>query len=174
MAEEQRDAACAGAEVQDAQFVGQVGRITYEFSKMCYGGCCVLSVMAMSFWRLRVQRAISHRGMSTPGLHFISRSPKYSVPSRYCSGLPLTLSLTSWPSSAPLASASPRARRAFATFSTCSRSHRSSFCAVCKSRQGARRAGRNGSIVRALRSSAVGTRGMSLATPWSRAGEGYR
>lgn len=115
-----------------------------------------------------MRRSGSYRGMSTPGLHLISRSPKNSVPSRYCSGLPLALSLTNCPKSALLASVSPFARRAFATTSTCSRSHRSSFWAVWRSRQGASRAGRSGSIVRALRSSAVGMRGMSLVSTWLR------
>lgn len=58
---------------------------------------------------------------------------------------------------------SPLARRALATFSTCSRSHRSSFWAVWRSRQGARRSGKKGSIARAFRRSAVEMRGMSSA-----------
>jgi hypothetical protein len=106
---------------------------------------------------------LSYRGISTPGLHCISKSPKNSVPKMYCSGLPDALSLTSCLKYEPLASMSPRARRAFARLSACSRSHRSSARAACRSRQGGRRAGNSGSMACALRRSAVGMRGMAMA-----------
>jgi hypothetical protein len=110
----------------------------------------------------------THLGMSAPGLHRISRSPKCSVPSMYCKGFPNALSRTSWCRNAPLANISPRARRALAILFTCSRSHRNSFWAVCRSRQGARRAGRNASIARAWRRSALGMRGILVVEAWWR------
>ena len=104
----------------------------------------------------------SYLGISTPGLQRISKSPKYSLPSKYCSGFPDALSLTSRCRRGRLAIVFPLARRALATCSTCSRSHRSSLRAASRSRHGARRAGRKESIAYALRRSRVGMRGMSI------------
>ena len=130
---------------------------------MCDGSCCIwpMPKLATIAWRPRALATL-YLGISTPGLQSISRSPKCSLPSRYCSGFPRPLSWTSRRRKARLATVvSPRAPRASATCSTCSRSHRSSLRAVPRSRHGARRAGRRESIACALRSSDLGMRGMS-------------
>jgi hypothetical protein len=130
--------------------------------KRCVTEAAVSALFVISYTLLRVVY-ITYLGISTPGLQRISRSPKYSLPRRYCSGLPDALFFTNSRSNEALDNSSPRARRAFATLSTCSRNHRNSFCAAWRSRQGARRAGRKGSIACALRMRDVGMRGIAIA-----------
>jgi hypothetical protein len=95
----------------------------------CVIEAAVSCLLVSQLYRLQTCTT-AYRGMSTPGLHRISRSPKYSVPNKYCSGFPDALSFTRRRSNVSLANELPFARRVFATCSTCSRSHRSSFCAV--------------------------------------------
>jgi hypothetical protein len=100
----------------------------------------------------------TYRGMRTPGLHLISRSPKNSVPSIYCRGSPLARLFTycckrclSLPVSACCEAT---------TSAACSPSHLSSFRDDCKSLQTGRRGGNRRSIRRAWRRSVGGMRGM--------------
>lgn len=162
MVEEEWYAAGSCTEVQHAQFFGEILRIAYQARQMRDRSRCVLPARAGQLTSDPKSSLYTNLGISTPGLHVISKSPKYSVPKMYCNGFPETLCFTRSRSSVPLASVTPWARRAFVIPSTCSRSHRSSFCAARRSRQGLRRAGRKGSKAWAFRRSELGMRGMAV------------
>jgi len=100
-------------------------------------------------------------GIRTSGLHSISSSPKYSVPSIYCNGSPLARRLT-YCCSRLFSSLRPCLE---ATSAACSPSHLSSFCDEGKSRHTGSRDGNRGFRRLASRSKVGGMRGMRSRSP---------
>jgi hypothetical protein len=99
------------------------------------GGGSLLPDSAISVHRCpRKHTGEAHLGISTPGRHSSSRSPKYSVPSIYCNGFPVALSSTRRSNTLFWASPSPGV-----VLRTCSVSHRSSFFAEVMSSHGSMR-----------------------------------
>lgn len=106
-------------------------------------------------------------GMSTPGRHLISSSPKNSVPRMYCNGSPPALRDTR--SERILFSTVPL-RRLAASWLACSFIHRSSLRADTGSRQTGSSLATCGSFGRACRISEGDKRGMRHAVKWPERG----